>query len=470
MQGGKSVRRGMTGQHTAHGPQTTWTGSPQLHTAGSVGDRESHDVRLQQVPPPDMTSQQATRRAELPQRDSSLNQAAFPAGNRDPSTPNPRTSAYPTGYSGQEQTTTAIGSPRRLLPMTQTAIANLTSRSPLKDIMSPPSLPFVCNDEFRLAIAINTVISLAPKRGAFPLLSENMDRYMSELVQGYNNEVPIQHPRMTMGLPSNHGEWSIKICFSTSLPSSFFPCLIELSSPFFSIVEDPSSASPSWQTHIEALWTFLNRHYVVKGDADFNTGIVVRGMNRTFTVPYIKRISQAIVHFEPFIMGTIVNRIRSARPVKGNWRDNPRLGVANLGRPRSIAAIEATMPNSVVGDPAAVLDLIQAPTSDGYPYSWSFVRTGSDLLIQYHKPQGCATAGDAITWMEFIVSFIQGSLAYPSTEVLQEVPLTRKGLRYFMYGKESRLGRYRFGVYHNPNVWSGHQLEEQTTVSSELQR
>lgn len=239
-----------------------------------------------------------------------------------------------------------------------------------------------------------------------------------------------------------------------------------MSSPLFSIGEDPSSPSPSWQRHVEALWTFLNRHYVVKGDSDFHTDIVLKGINRGFTIPYIKRISQAIVHFEPFIMGTIVDRIRSGRPVKGNWRDNPRLGVANLGRPRSIAAIEATLPKRVAGDPAAVLDLIQAPTSDGYAYSWSFVRTGSDLLIQYHKPQGCATAGDAITWMEFVVSFIQGSLASPSAEMLQEVPLTREGLRYFMYGEEGALGRYRFGVYHNPNAWLGHQSEN----PSELQR
>lgn len=239
-----------------------------------------------------------------------------------------------------------------------------------------------------------------------------------------------------------------------------------MSSPFFSIVEDPSSSSPSWQRHVEALWTFLNRHYVVKGDSDFHTDIVIRGINRVFTIPYIKRISQAIVHFEPFIMGTIVDRIRSRRPVKGNWRDNPRLGVANLGRPRSIAAIEATLHKQLVGDPTAVLDLIQAPTSDGYPYSWSFVRTDSDLRIHYHKPQGCATAGVAITWMEFVVSFIQGSLATPSAEMLQEVPLTREGLRYFMYGEKDTLGRYRFGIYHNPNAWLGLQSDN----SGELQR
>ena len=209
-----------------------------------------------------------------------------------------------------------------------------------------------------------------------------------------------------------------------------------MSSPFLGIVEDPSSSSPPWQSHVEALWAFLNRHYVIKGDSDFHTDIVVRSINREFTIPYIKRISQAIVHFEPFIMGAIVDRIRSERPVKGNWRDNPRLGVANLGRRRSIATIEATLPGQVVGDPAAVLNLIQAPTSDGYSYSWSFVRTSSDLLIQYHKPQGCATAGDATTWMDFVVSFIQGSLACPSAQELQELPLNREGLRYFMYGQK----------------------------------
>ena len=224
MQGRQSVHRGMTGHHAAQGPQTARSGSPQQYTAGSVGDRESQDMRNPQVPPTDMTSQQATRRAQLPQRDWPPEQAGLPAGDRGASTPNPRTSAYRRGCSGQEQTTAPIGPPRHLLPMTQTAIANLTSSSPLKDLMSPPSLPVVCSDGFRLAIAITTIVSLAPKRGAFPLLSKNMERYLRELVRDYNNEVPIQHPRMAMGLPSNHGEWSIKICLPTSLPSSFLPC------------------------------------------------------------------------------------------------------------------------------------------------------------------------------------------------------------------------------------------------------
>lgn len=189
---------------------------------------------------------------------------------------------------------------------------------------------------------------------------------------------------------------------------------------------------------------------MVKGDSDFNTDISVGSSGRDITIPCIKRISQAVVHFEPFFIGKVVDHIRSKRPLKRNWRDNPRLGVANLGRPRAIAAIEATLPNQVVGDPTAMLDLIQAPNSNGYPYYWSFVRSGSDVQIQYQKPQGCATAGDAIMWMEFVVSFIQGSLACPSTKVLQEIPLSFEGLRYFMYGKEGVLGRYRFGRRRSP--------------------
>ncbi len=218
-------------------------------------------------------------------------------------------------------------------------------------------------------------------------------------------------------------------------------------------MEDPSSSRSPWQRHIEALWAFLDRHYVIKGDSDFDTDIVVSSQDREITIPYIKRVSQAVVHFEPFVMGKAVDQIRSKRPIKRNWRDNPRLGVANLGRPRSIAAIEAALPNQLVCNPTAVLNLIQAPNSNGEPYYWTILRTDSDVQIQFRKPQGCATADDAITWMEFVVSFVQGALACPSAQLLQQIPLSREGLRYFMYGKESMLGRYRFGARHNPNAW-----------------
>ncbi len=152
-----------------------------------------------------------------------------PAEGRGSSAPHPRTSGLRTGYSGQEQTAAAKGLPPPQLPMTQALITSLTSSSPLKDFMSPPSLPFVDGDQFRLAIAITTVVSLAPRRGAFPLCSEDMNRYLRELVRAYNNEVPAQHPRMAIGIHGDQDQWSIKRYVSASLPSSFLPCKLSQS-------------------------------------------------------------------------------------------------------------------------------------------------------------------------------------------------------------------------------------------------
>lgn len=68
---------------------------------------------------------------------------------------------------------------------------------------------------------------------------------------------------------------------------------IEIISPLLRIY--PGSM---WRDEVEALWSFLHRAYFISGNSNCTTHVHV-SRAEDFTLLELKRISQAVIHFEP---------------------------------------------------------------------------------------------------------------------------------------------------------------------------
>lgn len=109
--------------------------------------------------------------------------------------------------------------------------------------------------------------------------------------------------------------------------------------------------------------------------------------------------------------------------LKGNWRDSP--GLANKSRSEAIAAIENTLNATTLG--------LMLHGTDSQPYQWRFSGTAGG--IEVCNPREITMAEDAVRWVDFVLSFVQGSMACRSRDDLERFPPNHEGLAHFLSGK-----------------------------------
>ena len=202
-------------------------------------------------------------------------------------------------------------------------------------------------------------------------------------------------------------------------------------SPHLNTSNHPLS-HPPWRNVIRATWTHLHQHYDIHVDDRCTTRIQIH-TNVDFTLPELKRIISAIIHFEP-VMSPLLNQRGPDSSPKRNWQDHPRLGKANLSQHQSIAAIQAIEPSPKLGDTAPLLQFIQASYEGEYCWDFSCLSHGGP--IRYWQPPPCRTADDAVQWAELALSFIRGALAC-KPQRLEKIAPNHTGLQYFLSGVRS---------------------------------
>jgi Putative amidoligase enzyme len=142
-----------------------------------------------------------------------------------------------------------------------------------------------------------------------------------------------------------------------------------------------------------------------------------------YTTLEIKRIAQAIIHFEPAFEALVPPVRRENLYAKSNWLDSPTLAREDKSRSQLITDIEEAV------DAEAVIRLIQMPDRH---YAWNLWALSSKETIEFRKPPASSTPEEVLSWAELAMSFIQASVKYKSTEILQKVPATVGGLRWFI--------------------------------------
>lgn len=154
-------------------------------------------------------------------------------------------------------------------------------------------------------------------------------------------------------------------------------------------------------------------------------------MEPKFTCGELKRLAQAIVHFEPAVEALVPADRRGNKYVKSNWLDNPSFGHVLKTRAEATALIEN------VNNIDELVQLMEQRFDSNYAWSFETVRDVSRPTIEFRKPPVSRTPEQALSWAEFVISFVKASLRTPSVERLGEVPPTLGGLRWFL--KKGRI-------------------------------
>lgn len=186
------------------------------------------------------------------------------------------------------------------------------------------------------------------------------------------------------------------------------------------------------------MWRYLEENYHVLGTHLAGTHIHI-GLEPGYSVTDLKRLAQAVIHFEPAFEILVHPSRRGNVYAQSNWLYAPGLARNGLSRPASIAAIEG------IGQAADLVNLLhplgRSGACDDRDFAWNFYSWYTKGSIEFRKPQISMSSDDALSWAELAMSFVQAATSWESPPPLQDIPPTVGGLRWFLrrFGNEPGL-------------------------------
>lgn len=149
-----------------------------------------------------------------------------------------------------------------------------------------------------------------------------------------------------------------------------------------------------------------------------------------YSLEELKRLSHAIIHFEPALEALLPEDRRGNEYTKSNWIDNPNFGRRRVSRRESMALIERCTTGRE-------LILLMNPNRNGEHdkfYGWNFLNllASPEATVEFRRGAASVNTQDALIWIEFAISFVQTSLNFGTIENLRRVPADVGGLRWFL--------------------------------------
>ncbi|KAI1410318.1 putative amidoligase enzyme-domain-containing protein [Hypoxylon sp. FL1857] len=298
-----------------------------------------------------------------------------------------------------------------------------------------------------IGIGIETEFMLKARRHD-AASNQSLHLFARKMCNDYNGSVPGKHPRM-FSLVQNlfegppHLHWCLvndPTCETTKEPWG-----IELVSPILRIY--PGSA---WREHVEAAWNFLETLYTVHVDKNCSTHIHL-SLADGYTISQLKRLAQAVIHFEPAIEALVPPDRRGNEYARSNWIDNSNFGYRNLSREQSIEQLEKCM---------AIDEVIRLMNpNDSRYFGWNFLAMKKYKTVEFRRGAGSRNVNDVFMWVEFALSFLQASLKLGSAASLKQYPASVGGLSMFISfaglqnqpGMNSSVHLNRLFAGRNPN-------------------
>lgn len=183
-----------------------------------------------------------------------------------------------------------------------------------------------------------------------------------------------------------------------------------------------------WREDVKVFWTFLQKYFQITANKTCGTHIHV-SLEPCYTLQEIKRIAQALIHFETAFEELAPPDRRDNRAVKSNWIDSPAILQRERSRWQLISDIEAEVEFD------RVVELMQKRGDRNYCWNfWSFSRSRT---LEFRKPPACTTPEEVLGWAELASSFVQASVQYGTLQRLKRVPANVGGLRWFIMQFES---------------------------------
>lgn len=158
------------------------------------------------------------------------------------------------------------------------------------------------------------------------------------------------------------------------------------------------------------VWNFLESQFAVtvpNRDTPGNTdGIststhVHLSVPGGFTLPQIKRLAQAVIHFECAVEVLMPAHRRGNEYAKSNWIDN--LLLRGNSRDKCMLQVEDCIS---IGEVIARIN----PGRDRY-FGVNFMALGKYKTVEFRRGAGSSNVDEVFQWVEFALTFLQASMA-----------------------------------------------------------
>ncbi|KAF7503769.1 hypothetical protein GJ744_003311 [Endocarpon pusillum] len=203
---------------------------------------------------------------------------------------------------------------------------------------------------------------------------------------------------------------------------------LKMLSPVFDIV--PGS---DWQQHVQALWSYLTKHYQIRYGSDCRNGIYV-SLHPECNLPELKRVISSVFHFEPAIEALLPENRLDAWCAKSNWLYH------ELTAPEAMSRHDFLLDIQEAGDKRTLVDKVQDIShGDTCEFCWNFSGLqGNDSyqhgrMINFRKPPaGPSEPASTFRWAQFTITFILAAIQYGSPDNLTSLSHNIGELRSFM--------------------------------------
>jgi Putative amidoligase enzyme len=169
----------------------------------------------------------------------------------------------------------------------------------------------------------------------------------------------------------------------------------------------PTFSTPyhgGWRKHVTATWKFLGQHYTIDSPPSCGTHTRIY-LARTRPMQQLRRIAQAVVHFEPAFLDLMPPYRRGNCLAKSNWLNSPGFRRGRLSRAESIDRIGKAV------DASELIELMHSNPEDEH-YSWSFLglKSSRDPSVEFRQPPGSVSWEECLSWAELTAMFIGAAL------------------------------------------------------------
>ncbi|KAK4172033.1 putative amidoligase enzyme-domain-containing protein [Triangularia setosa] len=149
----------------------------------------------------------------------------------------------------------------------------------------------------------------------------------------------------------------------------------------------------AWRREVEKMWEFIDANYVVLDNRNCSTHVHL-SRAEPWTVDQIKRLAQAIIHFEPAFEVMVPPERRNNEYARSNWIDNARF----VGKSRDQAMDEIEKQRTIKD----VLNLMHGANDQSKYYATK--------TVEFRRGAPSKNVKDVFMWVELAMEFMQAAI------------------------------------------------------------
>ncbi|KAK4202980.1 putative amidoligase enzyme-domain-containing protein [Triangularia verruculosa] len=152
---------------------------------------------------------------------------------------------------------------------------------------------------------------------------------------------------------------------------------------------------------VEKMWEFIDANYTVLANRNCSTHVHL-SRAEPWNVIQIKRLAQAIVHFEPAFEAMVPPERRNNEYARSNWIDNARFVGKSRDQAMDMIEQQGTIKN--------VIHLMHGADEQSKYYGWNFLTLESYKTVEFRRGAPSMSVKDVFMWVELAMEFMQAAI------------------------------------------------------------